>query len=252
MPLTIEVFNVRHGQCAVITSPNGKRLMIDCGHDSETQWWPSAHYVGQEIEELTVSNYDEDHVSDLVDLMKNTKLAFIRRNTSVGSADLEKLKMETGKGPGIARLQKWMKEVEGHTPANTPEFAPMLQTCYYNQYPADFDDENNLSIVTFIECSGFRAVFPGDLETAGWRKLLERDAFCNELRNINVFLASHHGRDTGRCEEVFDICRPQIVIMSDSEKQFATQETVSWYERRCKGIRYNYPAPLQIVATHKT
>ena len=29
--MRIEIFNVGHGQCAVLTAPNGRRMMLDCG-----------------------------------------------------------------------------------------------------------------------------------------------------------------------------------------------------------------------------
>jgi beta-lactamase superfamily II metal-dependent hydrolase len=238
--ITIEIFDVGHGGCASITAPNGNRLMVDCGHNNERPWWPSAHYTGLDIEELVVSNYDEDHVSDLHDLMKFTDISFIRHNSSVSAVDLVYLKMENGMGPGIERLQQWMESVEGKTSTESPNFGPMKVTYYYNSYPTDFDEENNLSVVTFIEWSDFRIVFPGDLEEKGWQKLLSNYAFCEELRHINVFVASHHGRKSGCCEEVFKICTPQIVVMSDRDKQFDSQETNSWYANRCepRGVPY--------------
>lgn len=237
--MIIEIFDVEHGSCAVITSPEGKRLMIDCGHNSTKLWWPSIRYYSQQIEELVIGNYDEDHVSDLQDLMKNSAISYITHNASVSSADLSYLKAENGMGPGIARLRAWMKSVEGQVSAGAPNLGSMRHKYFYNNYPIDFDDENNLSVISFVEWSGFKIIFPGDLEEAGWKKLLRRSDFKSMLNHINVFVASHHGRKTGCCDEVFDICNPRIVVMSDRDKVFDSQETVSWYANRCQGIRYN-------------
>jgi len=236
--MIIDIYDVAHGGCAVVTAPNGKKLMLDCGHNSDRPWWPSVHFSGQDIEDLTICNYDEDHVSDLEDLMKNTNLAFITHNTSVSASDLDSLKEESGMGSGITRLKNWMKSVEGKMSTNSPDFGVMKHSWYYNLYPNDFVDENNLSIVTFLEWSDFRIVFSGDLEVAGWRNLLKRPAFVNELRHINVFVASHHGRKTGCCDEVFNICKPQIIVMSDRDKEFDSQNTTDWYKCRCTGIKY--------------
>jgi len=238
MAMIINIYDVGHGACAVVTSPSGRRIMFDCGHDDDRPWWPSLHYAGKEIEELVISNYDEDHVSDFTELLRLTKIAYISRNATVSAIDLGRLKMEMGMGNGIGRLQQWMASVDGKVFSGGPDHAPLKRAYYYNRYSVDFDDENNLSVVTFIEWSDFRIVFSGDLEIAGWKKLLQRPDFVRELQHINVFVASHHGRFDGCCDEVFNICHPQLVIMSDSCKQFETQETNGWYKARCAGIRY--------------
>lgn len=63
--MKIEIFDVGHGQCTMITCPpNGKKLMIDAGHNTG-KWWPSRHFSGQAIEGLIISNFDEDHTSDV-------------------------------------------------------------------------------------------------------------------------------------------------------------------------------------------
>jgi hypothetical protein len=41
---------------------------------------------------------------------------------------------------------------------------------------------------------------------------------------VNVFVASHHGRENGYCEEMFQHCRPDIVIISDKKVDHNTQE----------------------------
>jgi hypothetical protein len=44
--MQIEIFDVGHGHCTVITAPNGRRMMLDCGQrwDDRTFWTPSLHY----------------------------------------------------------------------------------------------------------------------------------------------------------------------------------------------------------------
>ena len=236
--MNIEIFDVEHGACIVATSPGGKRLMLDCGHNSSKPWWPSVHYHGKAIENLVVSNYDEDHVSDLTDLMSNTRLAFISRNTSVSANDLARLKAENGIGDGIARLKRWMGAVEGKPSGGNPDYDVMSHLYFYNSYPNHFNDENNLSVLSVVECYGFKLVYGGDLETPGWEKLIERYNVQTALAGTNVFVASHHGRKSGQCQAVMDICRPQIVVMSDRDKQFNSQETTPWYKDRCSGINY--------------
>src|SRR5262249_56134545 len=46
--MRVEIFDVGHGHCAVITAPNGGRIMLDCGDRwAEDRFWtPSLHYFG--------------------------------------------------------------------------------------------------------------------------------------------------------------------------------------------------------------
>ena len=234
--MIVDIHDVGHGACAVIQSPNGKRLMIDCGHSNFPVWRPSIQYASCPIEQLIISNYDEDHVSDLPNLLARVPVRFITRNPSVSSADLMRLKMEYGADAGIRRLQRLMQSMEASSGTGAgPDLGPLRLSHYWNPYPY-FDDENNLSMVTIIEWAGFRILFSGDVEKAGWRNLLRLEAFRNELRAIDAFVASHHGRESGCCEEVFKFCRPQVVVISDRDRIYETQDTTSWYQTRCSGI----------------
>jgi len=70
--MRVEIFDVGHGQCAVITAPNGRRMMIDCGDrwGEEAFWTPSLHYFGQTVDLLALTNLDEDHLSDFKGMPK--------------------------------------------------------------------------------------------------------------------------------------------------------------------------------------
>lgn len=95
-------------------------------------------------------------------------------------------------------------------------------TTFYNPYPM-FTDTNNLSMVVFIRFAGFGMLFPGDLEKKGWAALLQRQDFREQLARIDILVASHHGRENGFCPEVFDIVKPQAVVISDKPIAHDTQ-----------------------------
>jgi hypothetical protein len=98
-------------------------------------------------------------------------------------------------------------------------------------------DTNNLSLVSFVQAEGINVAFPGDLEAAGWRALLQDKGFCRYLTQTNFFVASHHGRESGYCPEVFGYCAPEIVIISDESIQFDTQRAVN-YGQHARGVRF--------------
>src|SRR3546814_6192498 len=82
----------------------------------------------------------------------------------------------------------------------------------------------------------FTILFGGDMEEAGWRLLLQRPYFREMLGHVKVYVASHHGRENGCCEELFYYMRPDVVIISDYEHRHDTQKTTAWYANRVNGI----------------
>lgn len=240
--MRLEIFDVEHGQCALLTGDNGETMLIDAGHNSNTGWRPSNHLLNlgiNQIDWFVVTNYDEDHVSDLPNLVKNFRIRLLTRNRSVSSADLYKLKSVHGCGNGIDALAKMIGDFTGKV-NDLPDFGGMKLTAFCNAYPTDFEDENNLSVATILSWPNFKICFPGDMEKAGWRKLLQNEKFRAEMSNLNVLVASHHGRESGRCDELFSETglRPNLIVVSDGEIQFKSQETINWYGTKAIGCEY--------------
>jgi beta-lactamase superfamily II metal-dependent hydrolase len=243
--MKIQIFDVEHGGCALVTADNGARILMDAGHNGTTNWRPSTYLYNlgvSHIEQFIITNYDEDHASDLPNVLKFVSVGVLTSNPSVSSGDLRKLKHSGGIGNGIAALA----DLKGRYTASVgggagPYLGNLSLRYFWNAYPMDFDDENNLSLVVILKAHGLTICFPGDMEVAGWKSLLKNPAFVQAVGEVNVFVASHHGRENGCCEELFSRAnlKPAIVVISDSGIEQATQETVSWYRNRVTGINLN-------------
>ena len=146
----LQIFDVEHGACSLLTADNNTRLMIDCGHNATTGWKPGTYLTQQRIPQLdmlAITNYDEDHASGADDLFDNVYVSWLLRNPSVSGATIKTLKREQGMGPGIERLVHAMENVftgPGALPLQEPVFQGVARQSFYNSYPL-FDDENNLS-----------------------------------------------------------------------------------------------------------
>jgi hypothetical protein len=92
-------------------------------------------------------------------------------------------------------------------------------------------------------------VFPGDIERDGWLVMLERADFRQYLSQVNVFVASHHGRENGYCEEVFRYCKPDIVVISDKGIQHDTQEHC--YDSHATGLDFSRSGRRYVLTTRK-
>ncbi len=238
--MQLEIFDVEHGACALLTTDVGTRMLIDCGHNATTGWTPRKLLQQrgvQVLEMLAVTNYDEDHVSGLRDLRQGVSIQSLWRNDTISADTITRLKSKDGMGAGIEALVDMAKVYTEPLPA-TVTF-PGVERRAFNNGPADFDDENNLSLVIHITINGVGFLFPGDLERAGWLKLLERPQFREVLKSTSVLVASHHGRASGICDEVFATgCNPYFVVISDKGYMYDTQETVPYYRSKVRGGQF--------------
>jgi beta-lactamase superfamily II metal-dependent hydrolase len=240
--MRLQIFDVEHGACSLLTADNNARLMIDCGHNATTGWRPGTYLRQQGIsvlEMLAITNYDEDHASGSEDLFDNIDVRWLWRNKSVSGTGIKKLKSETGMGLGIERLTYAIDHLYTTDPTATtpqPSFDGLNErTCFYNSYPL-FDDENNLSMAIFLKCHGIGIMFTGDLERAGFSELLKDGHFRAALQSTNVYIASHHGRESGCSDEIANLLTNVFyVVISDKGYMYETQRTLPFYRAIAKG-----------------
>jgi beta-lactamase superfamily II metal-dependent hydrolase len=252
--MNLQIFDVEHGACSLLTADNNKRLMIDCGHNATTGWKPGTYLKQQaigQLDMLAITNYDEDHASAAANLFDNVSVSWLFRNTSVSGATIKTLKREQGMGPGIDRLVHSIENV--FTGNGTSTQQPVLQgaECQFfcNAYP-QFDDENNLSMAVFLNCNGIGVMFPGDLEKAGFLELLKLESFRKALLKTNVYVASHHGREDGCCEETVPYLKDvYYIVISDKGYQYDTQKTIPFYSRIAKGGPFRKEQDRKVLTT---
>jgi beta-lactamase superfamily II metal-dependent hydrolase len=253
------VHNVGHGFCGEIRASNGNMVLIDCG--SSDTFRPSEQ-LADPVSLLIVSNYDQDHISDLRGVRSRLGVDFVLRNWSVRAADLRALKKEQC-GFVSEEMESMLQMMGEYQPrvervpsgALVDPYQPAVVhpgvkiASYYNDYSAFPTSTNNLSVVTFVEMMGLKFVFGGDMETAGWKALLGNPRFRLELYGVTVYIASHHGRESGYCEDVFD-CATNVkaVVISDCEEKFDTQDMNSTYERHASGMYFGNQF-LKVVST---
>ncbi|WP_240544105.1 ComEC/Rec2 family competence protein [Bradyrhizobium canariense] len=210
-----------------------KLAMIDAGNSEA--WSPSSYIryaLGRTtLDYLFITNADQDHMSDLRGLNQaGLTVDTLIRNPSYTGATFKAIKRGSGPLTGDAEWYAGACDSFNVTPDLPFNQGMNGITCdlFYNPFPS-FVDTNNLSLVVFIRFGGGTFLFPGDLERDGWLALLKRPEFCARLSEVDVLMASHHGRRNGFCEEVFSICQPQAVVISDKPIVHDTQLTLPDY-----------------------
>lgn len=168
-------------------------------------------------------------------------------NDTISAAVLKSLKKH-GMGPGVDAVYKYL---QNPSRLNLTLNVRGLSIGMFRFPYGAFDDTNNLSLITSIQYGNFCILFPGDLEDEGWRRALLNEQFRYLLGRVNVFVTSHHGRDSGCCPEVFEggICSPDAFIVSDKELVHETQETTAWYGQHAKGLHKILENPWDVPET---
>ncbi|MGX1322121.1 beta-lactamase superfamily II metal-dependent hydrolase [Bradyrhizobium sp. USDA 377] len=235
--MLLRIWDVEHGACAMLhhtlNGVAGRLAMIDSG---DTHDWTPADFITRNLarrrlDYLFITNADQDHMSGLQGLWDaGIEVPVMHHNPTFGPQAFEAVKRQSG--PLTRDAQRYMQNIGTFTapidyPFNT-NMGGITATMFYNAWPV-FQKTNDLSLVVFIKYGPFGILFPGDLEGPGWRNHLLNPSFRAMLADVDVLVASHHGRDNGYCEDVFAYCHPMAVVMSDKAIVHDTQNMIQAY-----------------------
>jgi len=232
--LDILIFNVELGQCVFFYPRNNLdyAMMVDCGN---TQQFNPVDFLitknfllynsseGKHIlNNLTLTNYDHDHFSGLPYLRSKVKINSVDFPRNLTSTEVKKLKPV---------LTDALREVADIMDVYTVEIAdyntPFTKHCYYlhkSDFPNTAIDTNKLSQLVFVTYNGTRICIPGDLTTPAWEKHLLNNNVHILLRGTDILIAPHHGREDGYNEKIFNYCKPECIILSDTFIKHDTQQ----------------------------
>jgi beta-lactamase superfamily II metal-dependent hydrolase len=247
--MRLQIFDVGHGFCALLTADNNNIILFDCGHDDDFR--PSIHLLSvgcTAIQTMVITNFDHDHVGDLHNVRARLPIQVLHRNRSIPADTLTRIKLEGGPLSDALRSAIHIHRSYTSPILYPPDFAGVELRTYCNSYPT-FTDTNNLSLVSFIFYDGIGILIPGDLERPGWLELLKDASFREDLQKTQIFVASHHGRESGYCTEVFGYCKPDIVVISDEAIQYDTQEHC--YDNHACGLSWSDGTTRKVLSTRR-
>lgn len=109
-------------------------------------------------------------------------------------------------------------------------YPPYVKKCFYlhqSDFPNEAVDTNKLSQIVFVSYKNTIICVPGDLTSSAWDKILLKNDVTTLLKGTNIFIASHHGREDGFNENIFNYCKPECIVLSDKYIIHGTQEGMS-------------------------
>jgi beta-lactamase superfamily II metal-dependent hydrolase len=244
--LIITLFDVEQGNSTLVQTPNGRHILLDCGTNATTGFTPSKHLknvVGvtagiKNLDQVILTHADEDHIAD-IEGISGLNPTIVARNRSVSPDYIRSEKMRTG-GSVEPTVERYIDlDTRYSQPIAVQDWGGVTIDHFWNVPSQDITELNDLSLVTFITYGDFKIIFPGDLSAKGWQELLYRNGrsaeFIKHLQGTTVFVASHHGREDGYCEEIFSFAKPMLIIFSDKSVEHDTQDTMGLYKKHVNG-----------------
>lgn len=230
--IDIKIFNVERGFCTGIELGDRQTILIDCGCGS--QFTPS-QYIWQRhcnyLDYLVLPAYTKDHLAGFPELVSQSwqhdiPIHFLVFNPTVNLEEFSELKLFPSPLSNSLRTRT--------NNSQTMEVDELKLTFFWNKYP-EIQSHHDLSLVTFLHYRDISMILPSDLDTKGWLNLLEDANFRQNLESVNIFVASNHGQENGYCEEVFNSCHPEVIIVSNKENQPLSSEMMHQYSSHAKG-----------------
>ncbi len=272
--LEIIIWDVQHGNAILIKTPNKKIIIQDIGigdySEKSSNFSPLQHIRRKhqiyKIDHLIITHPHLDHIEDILNLSlfglntisypKSITKSEIR-NKFYDESDLYKRRI----------FKKYLELIENFISTNLQRYNPFLPGDYggvkfkiYSPKPSvnSTYKENEHSLITFVLFAGYKILLSGDNGESSWKYLLDNHYFRDDLRNTDIFLASHHGRRSGYYDRIFRFFNPKLTIISDGRVRESSitdiynSHTIGWYiqnqhkKRKCLTTRYDGAIFLKI------
>ncbi|MCF0220688.1 MAG: DNA internalization-related competence protein ComEC/Rec2 [Fibrobacter sp.] len=215
----ITTIDIGQGDSHLITTPSGKRILVDAG-DSEILGGkgkkdsgkdvivPYLHHIGvSSLDALIITHPDLDHYGGSLSIIKTfpVKELWITDCARIeGKDSWQKIIAQAYKrgvvirdiGQGFLWKENFFELKVLH---------PDTRTCY---------DANTQSITFRVKGLGHSAIFTGDLTVAGEKEILKKDLFLQS----DVLKLGHHGSKTSSSAVFLKAVSPRLAIISSGRR----------------------------------
>jgi len=220
------IWDVQHGNAIYIKTPNDKHLVFDLGigdysgHNETfsplaTLW----HTYGvRKLNFVMITHPHLDHIDDILNF-EAFNPSVLHRPRHLTKEDVLK-NARTQDKPKFDKYfevnERFIGDTTG-TPNDTsvPENYGGLTFNFFSTPNLPTDNINNHSIITVLEYSGIKVIIPGDNEIASLDLLMQRSDFKDAIKNCDILLAPHHGRESAYHSDFVTHANPRITIISD-------------------------------------
>jgi competence protein ComEC len=222
-------WDVQHGHMTYIKTPNNRHLVIDLGtgdySKGQKEFSPLLHlkskYGVNQLDFVTVTHPHLDHIDDILNFDQLSPKVFHRpkhlTNAEVMERVIDKHRAKFEKYCEINN--RYSSPVSNDSPdkISNPDNWGGLIVKSFTPSSCNHDNFNNHSIVTVITYEGIKVVIPGDNEKCSFDELFLKEGFEEAIKDADILLAPHHGRESGYNKEFVECVNPRLTVVSDSK-----------------------------------
>ena len=227
MTLRILIHDVGHGQAIHAFTPTGQTVAIDLGCSDDFSPLEWLRRQTDTIDSLIITHPHGDHIDEILGLEAHGfKVRQFWRPKWLGAGDIKaanQANYEVKVNKYLAMSQNYYMPIPENEVVGNPLITGGVSIGKYAASGCGTSNINNHSGVVVFEYAGVKLIVPGDNEPPSWNALLQGQRFVQAARNPNVFMVSHHGRESGYCAELFDeqtgIGKPDLCVISDGRVQ---------------------------------
>lgn len=233
--MKVVFYDVEHGSCCHIITPNNTHILVDVGsktNSSIVNHIDRKYFGGRggKIDELIITHPHEDHIYDLPNLIKTLPPRVLQRQTDAFDIIPS---VNTPTHIAIANAANAMNKSYSHPaePSTIPTNSTANGGVEFKIIAPKSDwttkkDLNTFSSVIVIKYNGYKFVLTGDNPASVLREMVTTDhrGIKDAIKDATVLLAPHHGRTGEFCKEFFDCVNPILTVISDKSIQHGTQE----------------------------
>ena len=243
--LELVFWDVQHGHCTYLKTPNNRHILIDLGigsyDDNNQKFSPILHlknnYGVNQVDFVGITHPHLDHIDDILNFESVNPKVFSRARHITNAEVMDGVReQDNAKFKKYCELNdRYNGQILDDSPnnINNENFWGGVKVKMFSPTGCDKKNFNNHSIIFVFEYLKTKIVIPGDNEKCSFEELMKLDSFKDAVRNSEILLAPHHGRETGYYGEFVDLVNPLLTIVSDG--RFCDTSANGRYSAKSRG-----------------
>lgn len=208
--LEVHHINVGQGESIYIEFPNGDDVLIDAGKSNQGD--TVVNYLKNQeskidIEYLIATHPDADHVGGMQQVFKDLNIKnFIYPKNATHTTQTWQNVLSLASLEGCT--------IQNGTPGTT--FNISGATMKFIQSSTDFSDNNDDSIVTYLDYNNTEFLFSGDIEETAEKDMVSKGL----VPDVDFMTVPHHGSKGSSTSEFLSKAKPEYAIVSVGDNSY--------------------------------
>ena len=211
----------------MLSPPSGHVVVVDLGRSdsfSPLGWLRGKTHT---IDSLVITHPHGDHIDEILDLdthdFRMRQLWRPKWLTENEIREANQVRYEEKVDCYLEMSERYSETIPNEELVGNPAVTGGVSITKYASTSCGRGNINNHSGVVVFKYLGLTVVIPGDNEPPSWRELLANTQFVDAAANPDIFVASHHGRESGYYAHLFNaaqgIGKPRLCVVSDGRVQ---------------------------------